>query len=1023
MTSNGRSQQVKSLTYSRKGNRDNAMERRRQFTPRKRASESEDDGICDLCVQKIKIYAIGYCDHPICYRCSGKMRVLCEQVDCAVCRVNMKKIIYSKSRRTFNEANSMHLIHHAKNNAWFTDEVVKMEYEKLFEHRCSICPNGHLETSFEKLEAHMRKEHKQFYCNLCVRFNTNFTDECKMYTRELLARHRRVGDDDDSSHKGHPLCEFCDERYLDKDVLLQHLRKDHYFCHFCDKDGKNQYYDGYVDLRQHYQQGHFLCEEGDCINEQFTSVFATKLDLQAHRTAAHMGNLTRQQQKVERNIDLGFQYPKPTRGGRGRRDGDFAGSSNERNGGRVNGSAGKSGRDEDLELAKAISLSEQEKKKGESFKKVDSRPRVQREQPKQQPPREPTPPPDLVADFPTLGASGNDQQLNDPYHYSSVRKTLQSAEEKTEINQQYGPTAADRLAAAAGRSVGKISQEDFPTLGLSDTNRHTSSGLWAQSVGSTTKAKNIVAKSSNRSVLPISSNSRVNLKNKDDFPTLGGRPPPPISITQPPPLQPKKPVSVNMRQTKFTKSNVDLKNNDEFPTLGGKSATPAQGNIWGPGVLVGATSKKKSKKPKTPLSSQETPRPKQHTTPVKSAPVEKSNPVSQMPSSLHREYDPLSHNDSVAVRIGSHKHTVRLVSTDYSAALEGVEKPVEVAGLGGNSVNTVSAEAFSMLSKSSGMPWRQQQTGQSKFDAQGSDFPGLPTGRAGRIKGISSSSGFCSQEARAKPSLSNLSKDLITKSKIDEPSNNSSKYNEYFESDMIKPPTLSSYVADWYEEQQPSTSAVEKTKDSTFQAEVGDFPSLSVDVKKNQQSGKKNKKKRKKGATVNDVSKHFGTDSVEQNTGHLENLLKSQTIEDSSSISELLDKGGMFSRNEEWSSSNISTKNDERNDRHAQADVTQYGDHASGIMLLPRPQQDNIEGRNVWLINTVQQLCGTDENFVEFKISSGKFRQGSLSAESYYEKCRILLGKEHFEPVFMELVDLLPDLEKRQELMSAHRQG
>lgn len=58
-----------------------------------------------------------------------------------------------------------------------------------------------------------------------------------------MARHRRVGDDDDSSHKGHPLCEFCDERYLDMDVLLHHLRKDHYFCHFCDKDGKNQYYE------------------------------------------------------------------------------------------------------------------------------------------------------------------------------------------------------------------------------------------------------------------------------------------------------------------------------------------------------------------------------------------------------------------------------------------------------------------------------------------------------------------------------------------------------------------------------------------------------------------------------------------------------------------------------------------------------------------------------------------------------------------------------------------------------------
>ena len=48
------------------------------------------------------------------------------------------------------------------------------------------------------------------------------------------------------SHKGHPLCKFCDERYLDNDELVRHLRKDHFFCHFCDSDGiSNQFY-GYV---------------------------------------------------------------------------------------------------------------------------------------------------------------------------------------------------------------------------------------------------------------------------------------------------------------------------------------------------------------------------------------------------------------------------------------------------------------------------------------------------------------------------------------------------------------------------------------------------------------------------------------------------------------------------------------------------------------------------------------------------------------------------------------------------------
>lgn len=69
-----------------------------------------------------------------------------------------------------------------------------------------------------------------------------FTHERKWYSRKDLARHRMQGDPDDTSHRGHPLCKFCDERYLDNDELLKHLRRDHYFCHFCDADGAQDYY-------------------------------------------------------------------------------------------------------------------------------------------------------------------------------------------------------------------------------------------------------------------------------------------------------------------------------------------------------------------------------------------------------------------------------------------------------------------------------------------------------------------------------------------------------------------------------------------------------------------------------------------------------------------------------------------------------------------------------------------------------------------------------------------------------------
>ena len=35
----------------------------------------------------------------------------------------------------------------------------------------------------------------------------------------------------------------------------------------------------YNRLRDHFRDEHFLCEEGHCVNEQFTSAFRSKIDI------------------------------------------------------------------------------------------------------------------------------------------------------------------------------------------------------------------------------------------------------------------------------------------------------------------------------------------------------------------------------------------------------------------------------------------------------------------------------------------------------------------------------------------------------------------------------------------------------------------------------------------------------------------------------------------------------------------------------------------------------------------------
>ncbi|XP_010568767.1 PREDICTED: zinc finger protein 598 isoform X3 [Haliaeetus leucocephalus] len=264
------------------------------------------DRSCVLCCGELEVVALGRCDHPICYRCSVRMRALCGVRYCAVCREELGQVVFGRKLTSFSTIALNQLQHEKKYDIYFTDGDVYALYRKLLQHECSLCPDVKPFNTFADLEQHMRKQHELFCCKLCVKHLKIFTYERKWYSRKDLARHRIHGDPDDTSHRGHPLCKFCDERYLDNDELLKHLRRDHYFCHFCDSDGAQEYYSDYEYLREHFREKHFLCEEGRCSTEQFTHAFRTEIDYKAHKTACHSKN--RAEARQNRQIDLQFNY-------------------------------------------------------------------------------------------------------------------------------------------------------------------------------------------------------------------------------------------------------------------------------------------------------------------------------------------------------------------------------------------------------------------------------------------------------------------------------------------------------------------------------------------------------------------------------------------------------------------------------------------------------------------------------------------------------------------------------------------
>lgn len=126
---------------------------------------------------------------------------------------------------------------------------------------------------------------------------------------------RFAGDVDDKSHKGHPLCNYCELRFLDKDDLWRHLRREHNYCHFCDADGVNLFYGTIQELRNHFKAEHYLCEESDCSEEGMAIAFRTEIDMKAHKASVHSRGLSKLQARQTRTLDIDFSY-----GNRGRND-------------------------------------------------------------------------------------------------------------------------------------------------------------------------------------------------------------------------------------------------------------------------------------------------------------------------------------------------------------------------------------------------------------------------------------------------------------------------------------------------------------------------------------------------------------------------------------------------------------------------------------------------------------------------------------------------------------------------------
>nr|CAH8861171.1 unnamed protein product [Trichobilharzia regenti] len=241
--------------------------------------------LCSVCHEDIDYYAYGSCNHPTCTKCVLKLRKFGsadepEFSKCPTCRQNINRVVIMRKFVPFDRIDVSVLRHDSRFDFMFPDVNIEHYYSNMLKSVCPIC--GEEKKSLSALNRHTTAEHHLSYCDLCIRYARLLPCEFTLMKPADLIKHRSW---DKTKKKGHPLCDFCQERFYEMEDLIHHIRDLHFLCDLCMATGKFVVFREQCELLDHYGDSHHLCTE--CRAQQRISCFATADRLGLHRFQEH----------------------------------------------------------------------------------------------------------------------------------------------------------------------------------------------------------------------------------------------------------------------------------------------------------------------------------------------------------------------------------------------------------------------------------------------------------------------------------------------------------------------------------------------------------------------------------------------------------------------------------------------------------------------------------------------------------------------------------------------------------------
>ncbi|CAM0880740.1 unnamed protein product [Alopecurus aequalis] len=282
------------------------------------------DDACAVCAEPLEWVAYGVCGHrEVCSTCVARLRFVLRDQRCCLCMTHCPAVFVTKALgdRTklisdfstlpsSGEGRAGEYWYHEGTQVWFDDVEQYKTVRAMCQISCTVCKDNtsrgnkgskaskakHKKKigSIEQLKGHLFDHHQLYMCDLCLDGRKVFSCEQKIYTRPQLNKHIKNGDSEVDGSKverkgfvGHPVCKFCKIIFYGDDELYTHLTREHFSCHICQRQHRNNdYFRNYDHLEMHFRSDHFFCEDRECLEKKFT-VFESEAELKRHNAVEH----------------------------------------------------------------------------------------------------------------------------------------------------------------------------------------------------------------------------------------------------------------------------------------------------------------------------------------------------------------------------------------------------------------------------------------------------------------------------------------------------------------------------------------------------------------------------------------------------------------------------------------------------------------------------------------------------------------------------------------------------------------